>query len=386
MRSRAALGLVMMVALLGTLQAGDGFRLALPGYRFEFPRDHFAHPDFQTEWWYYTGNLRDASGRRFGFELTFFRQALSPRPPEGSAWSVRDVYLAHFALSDTESGRFQHEERLNRAGPGIAGASEAESRVWNGNWSAQWNGNRQHLVGVADGFEIDLELESQKPPVVHGANGVSQKGEGPGKASHYISLTRLATRGSIKTGSQRYSVSGTAWMDHEFFTHQLEPGQVGWDWLSLQLVDGTEMMLFRLRRADARSDPFSSGTYIDREGRTATLGASEFALEPVGQTWTSPDTHASYPLRWRVRVAGRAARAGMPAVPPMQFEVSTPLQAQEIVSRSAFTPSYWEGAIDASGSKDGRAMSGVGYLEMTGYDKAVKLGETPPTPGAASRQ
>ena len=226
------------------------YRTALPGYRYEFPRDHFNHPDYQTEWWYYTGNLKSADGHRYGFELTFFRQAVRRHAAMATVWDLRDLYLAHLALSDLDGGKFYHTERVNRAGPDIAAVSESLGRVWNGNWRIQWEGSNQRLVAIDARFQLNLTLRSEKAPVIHGENGVSQKADGPGRASHYISLTRLATFGSIELGGKSLEVSGTSWMDHEFFTHQLESNQTGWDWLSLQLADHTELMLFRIRRAD----------------------------------------------------------------------------------------------------------------------------------------
>lgn len=389
MRSRrlALVALLIVHGANGQEAPPSAYRLALPGYRYEFPRDHFNHPDFQTEWWYYTGNLRTPEGRAFGFELTFFRQAMVPEQrPDATAWDVRDVYLAHLALSDLDGRRFIHEERLNRSGPGLAGASQERSRIWNGNWSSEWTGERQRLQATTARLKLDLALEPAKPPIVHGGNGVSQKGAGPGKASHYISLTRLVTRGSIEVDGQSYTVTGLSWMDHEFFTHQLEPGQLGWDWFSLQFDDGSDLMLFQLRREGGAIDRFSAGTYIDSDGRSTSLGADDFRLEPLGQTWTSPDTRAVYPVRWRIVVHPTTAAAVRAPVPAIDGVLTTPLVSQEIVSRSRVSPSYWEGAVRVAAQKGGRASSASGYLEMTGYDRPVILGSPPPTPGAATRR
>jgi predicted secreted hydrolase len=223
------------------------YRAALPGYRYEFPRDHFNHPEFQTEWWYYTGNLRDAQGRRFGFELTFFRQGVDRGKQDATVWDVRDAWLAHLALSDIDGGRFLHAERLNRSGAGLAGASLDLASVWNGNWRVAWDLGRgtQELQAIDPRFSFDLTVRALKPPVVHGVNGVSQKAAGAGHASHYISFTRLETRGAVVLEGRTFQVEGLSWMDHEFFTHQLEAAQTGWDWFSLQLDDQTELMLFR---------------------------------------------------------------------------------------------------------------------------------------------
>ncbi|HXN94801.1 MAG TPA: carotenoid 1,2-hydratase, partial [Candidatus Acidoferrales bacterium] len=284
MKNRLA-GIAAALLFLQPLAAQ--YRPALPGYRYEFPRDHFNHPDFQTEWWYYTGNLKSSDGRRFGFELTFFRQAVSRDPARNSAWDVRDLYLAHLALSDLDGGKFYHAERSNRSSPGIAAASESLGRIWNGNWQIEWHGSDQELNAVDERFQLHLTLHPEKPPVIHGENGVSQKAEGPGRASHYVSLTRLATSGVIELSGKRFEVSGTSWMDHEFFTHQLEPNQTGWDWLSLQLEDRTEVMLFHIRRKDGSIDPYSAGTYVDAEGKTTHLRSGDFMLQPVGEKWTS---------------------------------------------------------------------------------------------------
>ncbi len=339
------------------------YRTALPGYRYEFPRDHFNHPDFQTEWWYYTGNVKSAEGRSFGFELTFFRQGVSRDPANAAAWDVNDVYFAHLALSDLDGGKFYNAERTNRSGPGIASASESLGRIWNGNWQVQWNGEDQKLQGIDERFQFQLKLHSEKPPVIHGENGVSQKARGPGRASHYISLTRLATTGSIELASQRFEVSGTGWMDHEFFTHQLESGQTGWDWLSLQLADHTEVMLFHIRRSDDSIDPYSSGTYVDAKGKTVYLRASDFKLQPAGEKWTSPVTHAAYPVHWIITIP----KLGL------ALEAKTPLESQELTGKTKVAPNYWEGAIVLTGTRDGKPLEGVGYLEMTGYDRAVQL-------------
>jgi predicted secreted hydrolase len=339
------------------------YRTALPGYRYEFPRDHFNHPDFQTEWWYYTGNLKSANGHRFGFELTFFRQAVSRDLAKTNAWQVRDLYLAHLALSDLDGGKFYHLERTNRSGPGIADASKSLGRIWNGNWQIQWRGADQELDAVEERFQLHLKLHPEKPPVIHGEKGVSQKAEGPGHASHYISLTRIATSGAIELGGQKLEVSGSSWMDHEFFTHQLAADQTGWDWLSLQLTDHTELMLFRIRRADGSIDPYSAGTYVDADGRTTHLRSADFTLLPAGEVWISPLTGARYPVEWKAEIPKLK----------IELEVKTPLKSQELTGKTAWAPNYWEGAITLSGRREGKAIGGVGYLEMTGYDHAVQL-------------
>ena len=360
MKSRLA-SLAAALLFLQPLMAQ--YRTALPGYRFEFPDDHFNHPDFQTEWWYYTGNVKSAEGHRFGFELTFFRQAVSRDPSKTTAWDVKDLYLAHLALSDLYGGKFFHTERTNRAGPGLAGVSETQGRIWNGNWQIQWDGSGQKLQAFDERFELHLTVHSEKPPVIHGENGVSQKAEGPGRASHYISLTRLATSGSIELSGKKFEVTGTSWMDHEFFTHQLEAHQTGWDWLSLQLADDTELMLYRIRRNDGSVDPYSAGTFVDAQGKTAHFRTGDFVLQPLEEKWTSPVTHATYPLHWKIVVPRLS----------LELEVQTPLASQELSGKFKFAPNYWEGAIVLSGLRKSQPLSGLGYLEMTGYDRPVRL-------------
>ena len=357
-------------ALLGTLLfipqplCAAQFRAALPGYRYEFPRDYFNHPDFQTEWWYYTGNIQSVEGRRFGFELTFFRQAIDRDPSKTATWDVRDLYLAHLALSDLNTRVFYHIERTSRAGPGLAGISASNGRIWNSNWQIEWRGNEQNLQAVADRFELSFSLRPEKPPVVHGENGVSQKGQGAGRASHYVSLTRLATSGQIKLAGNTFSVTGLAWMDHEFFSQQLEAGQIGWDWIGLQFDDKTELMLFRIRRRDGSADPYSAGTFVDARGIGAHLRANEFTLEPDGENWKSETSGATYPIRWKLSVPKLA----------MEVEVSTPLPKQELTSNGVGGPSYWEGAVIARGLRGEATHIGTGYLEMTGYDKPFSIG------------
>jgi predicted secreted hydrolase len=361
MRSRALAGLLAAV-----LAWGADFRVALPGYHYEFPRDHFNHPDYRTEWWYFTGNVHTAEGRRFGYELTFFRQALEPEPAKG-VWDVRDVWLAHLALSDLDGRRFLHAERLNRTGPGLAGADLDLAKIWNGNWSVRWTLDakapggvaQQQLEAVEERFRLSLSLKPEKAPVTHGQDGLSRKAEGEGRASLYVSYTRLATAGTIMLDGATYRVEGLSWMDHEIFTHSLSANESGWDWFSMQFDDGTELMLYRLRRKDGSVEPLSSGTYIDAQGRNRYLALRDFALEP-GRVWKSPETGASYPVEWKVKV---------PSV-GIDSRVTTRLDGQELRGKVRSAPVYWEGAVDITGTR-----RGSGYLEMTGYAGAVRLSE-----------
>ncbi len=354
-----------LLVLLMVMPLPAQYQVAMPGYHYEFPRDHFNHPEYRTEWWYYTGNLKAADGHRFGYELTFFRLAVSRDPSQTGPWAVNDLYVAHLALSDIDGGRYYHTQRVNRPGPGLAGASLQEKRVWNGNWQTAWSGDSQQLQAVSEQFSLHFQLASHKPPVIHGQNGVSQKSAGIGHASHYISVTRLMTDGTIDLKGKQYEVTGTSWMDHEFFTHKLENEQAGWDWLSLQLDDNTEIMLYRLRRKDGSVEPFSSGTYVDTAGKSTFLARSDFSMEPTGKTYSSPATHATYPIQWHVTIPSLS----------LDLNIATPLDNQELVSDTHRSLTYWEGAITIDGTRHGARIGGVGYLEMTGYASPVYLGE-----------
>ena len=260
-------GSLLVLLLVVSAWAAD-YKVALPGYEYQFPRDHFNHRDFKTEWWYYTGNLKSNDGHRFGFELTFFRQGIA-RDKDPSPWHIHDLYMAHFALSDLTGRHFYHTERINRSGPGIAGVNHHTAMIWNGNWHAHVGDDTQQLRGIGEEFEINLSLKTDKPPVIHGQNGISQKRPRErDHASHYVSFTRLLTSGSIELNGTTYQVEGTSWMDHEFFTESMGPGESGWDWLGLQLDNNTELMLYRLRHKDGSADPYSSGTFVDATGQS----------------------------------------------------------------------------------------------------------------------
>lgn len=360
----AAVLLILAMPLLAQ------WRLALPGYQYEFPRDHFSHPDYQTEWWYYTGNLRSPDGHRFGFELTFFRQATVPpqqaAKDAGKVWSPDQIYLAHLALSDIDGHSFYHTERLNRAGPGLAGAALKDHRYWNGNWQVRWistDSTQQELQAVCDRFTLRLQLNPTKPFVIHGKNGVSQKGPEPGKASHYISFTRIAANGELSYNNKQYQLSGLAWMDHEFFTNQLDSTDAGWDWFAIQLDNNEELMLYRLRKKSGKGDPYSSGTYVDAQGKPQFLDSSQLFFSS-NDHWTSPQSGTTYPISWQIRI------------PALQLELSekTALENQELFSKDSVTAGYWEGAVTYQGHIHAQPVKGVGYLEMTGYGQPLTLG------------
>ncbi len=332
------------------------FRLALPGYRFAFPRDHYSHDDYRTEWWYYTGHLRAASGEEYGYQVTFFRSGVVEARDNPSRWAAKNLYLAHFAISDIPRKSFRYFERVNRAGLGLAGASEKQFHVWIGDWQATGDGTTQRLRAQEDGFAVDLTLVSQKPPVIHGENGISQKGEGRGHASHYYSLTRLTTEGTLTVRGKSFPVSGLSWMDHEFGSTQLNHDQVGWDWFSLQFDDGTELMLYVIRKADGRPDPYSAGTLVEPNGRTVSLKQVDFTVEVLDR-WKSSREKGIYPMKWRFKV---------PTI-GLEVTVTPAFSDQELDTAKSTRVIYWEGAVSAEGTNQGRRLGGRGYVEMTGY-------------------
>ncbi len=302
--------LLLLVGLVGTLAplvAQSGWKDAAAGYRFEFPRDHASHPEHRIEWWYCPGNVATASGRRFGYQVTFFRVGIDPAPVNPSRWAVRDIYMAHLAVSDPDGRRYRFDERLSRGGPGLSGAAVNRYRVWNDDWSAGLDEAGRHVLQAASPTAaVQLTLDEGKGPAVNGIDGISQKGARPGNASHYYSMTRMPTRGTITVDGERFEVTGDSWMDHEFGTSFLEPEQQGWDWLSLQLDDNRELMLYQLRRADGSRDPRSSGTLVDARGAVRHLTNADFTLTPTGVTFAAP-SGAVYPVGWAI--ASRASRS-----------------------------------------------------------------------------
>jgi predicted secreted hydrolase len=347
--------LVGMPAEAGSFARADGVR------ELTFPKDYGPHEDFQTEWWYYTGNLADENGREFGYQLTFFRRGLSGQAEQAgrsSAWASDQVYLAHFALTDAANNQFHAFERFERGAAGLAGAQGLpQYRVWLQDWSVEQSGDGAYRLSAAqEGVEIHLELKDTKGPVLQGDQGYSQKGEDIANASYYVSQTRLETSGQVGVGGSLLAVSGLSWMDHEFSTSALSAGQVGWDWFSIQLDDGSELMLYTIRRADGSIDPFSKGTVIGADGKTRALNAGDFMVE-VLDSWKSPHSGGVYPARWRLQVPF----AGL----TLQID---PLIADQELNVSYI---YWEGAVRVSGERDGGAVMGKGYVELTGYAQSL---------------
>lgn len=345
--------------LAALLVAVAQFQPALPGYEFSFPRDHGAHDDYRTEWWYYTGHLRDAGGRAYGFELTFFRVGIVPPGwPQRTRWDLRNLSLVHFAVTDLGKREFRYYEKLNRASPFTASAAADRLDVFNEAWRATTLPDGSWRIAAQSGSDaIDLVLRSRKPPAVHGENGVSVKAEGAGYASHYYSMTRLEVSGTVN--GRR--CTGQAWMDHEFGSAGLRETQQGWDWISVQLDNDTELMLYVIRRRDGTPDPQSSGSLVTSDGTVIHIRNDQMRIEPLAK-WRSPKSGATYPMGWRI------------AVP--QFRVALTLTSllenQELVTKQSTQVTYWEGAVNVSGSFANVAVSGEGYVEMTGYDKPFR--------------
>jgi predicted secreted hydrolase len=334
-----------------------GFVIADGSRPLTFPTDFGAHPDFRTEWWYYTGNLQTPEGRHFGFELTIFRVGLLPPTvelPKDSNWSSRDLYFAHFAVSDIGSDHFYAFQRYSRSGPALAGAQVDPYRIWLEDWNiTERTTGLYHLQAEQEKVALDLTLTDEMGVVLHGENGYSRKGKNPTNASYYYSQPRLRADGSIKINDAQYQVSGVAWNDHEFSTGVLDANQIGWDWFSLQFEDGRALMLFQLRERDGGISESASGTFIAANKVSQLLHKSDFEIA-IPDNWRSPHTQGVYPSSWQIQIHK----------PDCSLNVKPWMSDQEI----NFSPiTYWEGAVHFTGSCDGAPASGNGYIELTGY-------------------
>jgi predicted secreted hydrolase len=357
-RARFLLSLLLAANLFGAT-----WKTAEPGWKYEFSRDHHAHREFKTEWWYFTGNLFDADGHRFGYELTFFRHGIRPgaeRDPNASRFIVDDLKFAHFALTDVSRQQFRFEQKTSRGAFGEAGFDDAKRLAWIDDWTLTGTDNGIFDLAASSGAgTLRLHLVPKKPPVIHGENGVSVKAADGASASHYYSIPRLETTGEIVVNGAARAVHGDTWFDHEWSSSQLGKGQVGWDWICAQWEDGAELMLYRMRLENGAFDPSSSGTWIAPDGTTTHLRASDFQMTPVA-FWKSKASGARYPIAWKILLPAQHA----------EFTVKAALEDQELKLGPI---TYWEGAIDGSGMRDGNAVKGRGYLELTGY--AGTLGE-----------
>jgi predicted secreted hydrolase len=342
------------VAVREALASADaGFARAPAPRPFSFPSEHGPHPDFRTEWWYYTGNLSTAAGRRFGFQLTFFRIALSSDSiVRASAWATRQLYVAHFAVTDVTGGRFHAFSRSSREAVGLAGALASRFHVWLDDWSAEGDGSSARLRASEGDIAIDLHVSAAKPVVPQGDRGLSRKGPEPGNASFYYSFSRMPTRGVVQLGRETFAVTGEAWMDREWSTSALGSHLAGWDWFALQLDDGRELMFYLLRRRDGALDPFSAGTLVAADGNVRALEPGDVRVETLAH-WTSPRSGVRYPARWRLSVPSADLR----------LEIEPRLADQELIVGTR----YWEGAVGVSGSAAARPIAGQGYVELVGY-------------------
>lgn len=362
--------LLSACALLLAWPARAEWRLAEPGWEYVFPRDHGPHREFKTEWWYFTGNLQASNGRRYGFQITFFRQGMrepAQRAATTSRFVLDDLKFAHFALSDPAGGRFRFSQKLSRGAFGEAGFG-TEKLAWIEDWQLTLQPDGSMLLSAgAEGAALSLKLRTDKPWAVQGENGISQKAAGTGHASHYYSGTRMKTEGSLQVDGKQLAVSGETWFDHEWATNQLAPGQIGWNWFSIQLADGSELMLYQMRTRDGGTDPSSSGSFIAADGTVRHLRREDYELVPEGVAWTSPASGGRYPISWTVSVPSLQLKA----------KVTTPLPSQELVLKPI---AYWEGMIDVEGTRAGQPLRGHGYMELTGYAGAL-VGLSAEAPG-----
>jgi predicted secreted hydrolase len=332
----------------------DGFARASQPRTFDFPRDHGPHPEFRHEWWYVTGNLDSATGERFGFELTIFRVALAPLGDVGagsateSAWRTRQVYVAHFAITDVARGKFEFAEKYSRDALGLAGAQADPFRVWVDDWML--GPSRLHAQGKGYDLALDAQFLAQQP-VLNGDRGLSRKSSEAGAASYYYSIPRIAVHGKVARDGVTFDVKGLAWLDREWGSGSLGSKEQGWDWFALQLQDGSALMFYALRNRDGSRDPNSAGTWVDPAGHAQSLSTDQVTID-VSDHWVSPHG-GSYPSRWRVRV---------PAV-GLDVQVRPALANQELGTE----PRYWEGAVDLRGVHRGHDAAGRGYVELVGY-------------------
>jgi predicted secreted hydrolase len=339
------------------LSEGDAdFARALKPRQFSFPADHGAHNPYRTEWWYFTGNLENSEGRKFGYELTFFRFALSTKPHSSrSVWRNNQLYMAHLTLTDVKENRFYTDERFSRAGNELAGAADNKYQVWLYDWSATTEGKMDfplRLRAKSDEFAIDLLLNTQKNLVLQGEQGLSRKSAESGNASYYYSYTRLPTLGTLTIGGINHSVTGNSWMDREWSTSSLSKEQSGWDWFALQFSDNSELIFYQLRRKDGQQDSNSAGSLVLPDSAKVPLQVQDVTLKTL-DTWRSPHSKINYPSRWRL------------SVPSQKLEVDiVPLINDQELNVSF---RYWEGAVSITGTKNGNTISGQGYVELVGY-------------------
>jgi predicted secreted hydrolase len=332
------------------IKAHSQFTNAQTGYQYKFPKDHGAHPDFASEWWYYTGNLRSPDGKQaFGYQLTFFRIGLQP---DGKA-----IYAAHLALSDLKKQKFYFFDRLNPAILDKAGTKPG--LIWNKNWQTQIKGKTHQLQAKTAKFSLNLQLCTTQDPIIQGkaGEGISRKGNCASCASHYYSIPRLKTTGKIGLADQSWQVQGLSWMDHEFGSNQLADDQTGWDWFSLHLADGSSLMIYQLRSKAGTASNYANGTLIKPNGEQVYLSKEDFNLQPL-KTWRSPHTKAIYPLSWHLHIPKHK----------INLTVQAQMADQELQTQNSTDVSYWEGSVKVL---QDQKNAGEGYMELTGYAETM---------------
>ncbi|MBE2280647.1 MAG: carotenoid 1,2-hydratase [Ignavibacteriaceae bacterium] len=345
---------------VGSLMSDNsaGYKEASEQIKFVFPKDHAAHPEFKTEWWYFTGNIINEKGENFGYQLTIFRNATSPVKPEiSSNFLTNQIYSGHFAISDIKQEKFYHSEIIEREFYPFAYSDTAGFLVTAGGWKIEFNSDTngelpEILISASDSIKsINFTLVPDKKPVFHGDNGLSPKSYKPGNASYYYSFTRLKTLGTMTINGDTHQISGNSWMDREWSSGALDKDQKGWDWFSIQLVDSTEIMFFRLRDFSGNTN-FAKGTFIFKDGATRLLKNEDVTLHATSN-WKNSDG-IFYPSSWTLRV---------PSI-DLELNINTSIPNQEL---KTFV-NYYEGAIIITGIKSGVSISGKGYVELTGYD------------------
>jgi len=339
------------------------FARALAPWPWDLPRDHRSHPEHALEWWYLTGRLADDDGHAYGYQATFFRIAVAPAPPAPSSpLSARDVIVFHGSVTDVAAGTFAFDQDGERAAAGWADAStdHLDVHVFERRL-AQVAPDRWQLAAGVQGWRLDLALALDGPVVLHGDRGLSQKGPEPGQASHYVSRPRLTTTGTlVRPDGRAVTVRGLSWFDQEFGTTQLAPDQVGWDWFSARLDDGTDLMLYQLREHDGGTSPQSSGTWVAADGTTRHLTREDFAVTRTG-SWTSPATRVTWPAGWTLSVPTEG----------LELTVTPEVADQEMRTGRTTSVTYWEGLCRYEGRRSGRPVTGHGHVELVGYAGAV---------------
>lgn len=359
------------VSVAEAMGGGDleGYLRADGPREFTFPDDHGAHPGYKTEWWYYTGNVFTDDGRQFGYQFTIFRNQLTP-PTEfndstaaETDWNANQLYLGHFALADVENEEHVFEERFSRGAAGLAGAQTDPYRIWLEDWEitridSAGTDDKQFPVQIQakmeNGAAIDLSITPVKPLVLQGENGYDKKGAEPGNASYYLSFTRMKTEGTITKNENTFDVSGQSWMDHEWSTSALGESQEGWDWFSLQLSNGYDLMYYQLRNTDGSVSRFTTGSLVGPDGEKTTIGPEDVTIE-VQDRWESPHSPSVYPSEWRLEIPKHNLSLNLaPLFPDQEMDVSV---------------RYYEGTLSVSGSMNGEKIDGNGFIEMTGYEQ-----------------